>query len=227
MAPPGLLPAACEKLDAGPQGALARWLSSRAGRGGARVWIHDGEAATCKLGEELRTVRRQARKPIVGSDEPERAGAEHRAVIVALGGGYQSTGRGSYGALAADVSVRLFRPLRLAVTVRPALSQPVVDPTTGDSLGRMSLLTFAIGPRLRFTRPIVQVIGLGFQLAWSPHATVGSALIAGPVVTFGFDLPLGASPLFLRPLLEVGTLGRFFQFRGMLQLGAALGPAPK
>ena len=227
LAPPERLPAACAKLDTAPQGALAHWLASRVGRSGARVWIHDGHRSTCRLAEGPRSVRRRARKPTVGDDPPDRVAAEHRVLILALGGGYQTTGRGSYGALATDVSLRLLRPLRLAITVRPSISEPVTDPITGESLGRMGLVTFAIGPRLRFTRPFVQVVGLGFQLAWNPDASVGSPLIAGPVATLGFDLPLGGSPLFFRPLLEVGTLGRFFQFRGMVQLGAVLGPPPE
>ena len=225
LATPELLPAAAAKMEAGPQRALARWLAARTGRAGARVWIHDGDQATCKLGEEARAVRRERRIKPPPKERPEAKSAEHRLLILTLGGGYQSTGRGSYATLAADVSLRLFRPLRLAVAARPALSQPVIDPATGDSLGRMSLVTLTIGPRLRFNRPFVQVLGLGLQLAVSPDASVGDPVLLGPVLTFGFDIPLGASPLFLRPMLEVGTLGPFFQFRGMLTLGAALGPA--
>jgi hypothetical protein len=228
LAPPTSLPTAAAKMELEPQHALARWLGRQSNRAGARAWIHDGHDATAKLGEEAPTVRQGPRRtPTVGRDRPEPLAGRDRLLIIALGGGYQSTGRGSYGALALDVSVRLFRPLRLAVFARPAISEPVIDPATGESLGRMGLLTFGLGPRLRFTRPFVQVIGLGLQLAPSPDASVGGAVVVGPVASFGADIPLGSSPLVLRPLIEVGSLGRFFQFRGMLQLALVVGPEPK
>jgi len=217
LATPELLPAAAKKLEAGPQRSLARWLGARAGRSHARVWIHDGASTVCRLGEEVATVRRKPAK-----ERPEARAAEHRPLILTLGGGYQSTGRGSYGALAFDVSLRLFKPLRLAVWIRPAISQPVIDPATGERLGRMGLLTLGIGPRLRFNRPIVQVIGLSLQLAPNLDGSLGGPVLLGPALTFGFDIPLGGTPLFLRPFIEVGTLGRFFQFRGALALGAAI-----
>ena len=140
---------------------------------------------------------------------------------------FRQLGRGltgaSYAALSAEGSVRLHRFLRLAVGARPAVSQPVLDPSTGQERGRMVLVPVTVGARLRFAEPFVQVVGLDVQLAGSPDATEGPDVLVGALASYGVEVPLGDSPLSFRPMVELGNLGPFFVVRGLAGLSVAFG----
>ncbi len=199
-------------LDAGQQKTLAAWTAAWAKRSGARVWLHDGKRGVARLGEMADSSSAVSQSKAV----------KHPILTVSGGGGYQWTGGGSYGVFGGEVTLRLHKFLRIGVLARPSVSEPVLDPVTGDSLGRMVLVPASIGARLRFVTPFVQVIGLGFQIAWSPNATEGPPVLAGVLASWGGETPFGSSPVFVRPQVELGNLGPFFAVRGLAEVGFAL-----
>ena len=199
-------------LDAGQQKTLASWTASWAKRNGARVWLHDGKRGVARLGEMA-----DSSNSVVSA-----RAVEHPILTVSAGGGYQWTGGGSYAVFGGEVTLRLHKFLRIGVRARPSVSQPVLDPVTGDSLGRMVLVPATLGARLRFVTPFVQVIGLDFQIAWSPNATEGPPVLAGVLGSYGVEIPFGESPVFVRPQVELGNLGPFFAIRGVAEVGFTL-----
>jgi hypothetical protein len=67
------------------------------------------------------------------------------------------------------------------------------------------------------------VIGLDAQVAGSPDGTDSPPVLVGVLASWGVEIPLGPSPLFVRAAVEVGNLGPFFSVRGLVSLGVAVG----
>jgi hypothetical protein len=223
--------AALGRLDGERQKSLAAWVARLAGRPGSRVWVHDGRKSLLRLGESATVAPSSGAAGALGagagssgSRPPSRSPAWGDPVFdVHLGGGWMWTGGGHYGLGAADVSLRLVRALRLAVSVRAGVSQAVKDPGSGEMLGRMLLVPVALGPRLRVARPFIQQISVQFQIAANEGERGGKLgerrPAAGLLGSWGVEIPLGDSPLVLRPHLEAGILGRFFSLRALFGLG--------
>jgi hypothetical protein len=85
------------------------------------------------------------------------------------------------------------------------------------------LVAFGVGPALRWEGPVRPGIELRFQLAPNNSPFSEAKLLAGALVSGGVGIGLGRSPLALRPVAEVGFLGRMFLVRGGLQLVASFG----
>ena len=148
-------------------------------------------------------------------------------VTLGLGGGYQLSAAPDqpfhYGFAGLDVSIRLKGPLRLVVFGRPAFSGPLrresgvlVEPTR-----RATLVAFGVGPGLRWEGPVRPSFSLRFQMAPNDSAFSESEVLFGAVLEGGLDIGLGRSPLAIRPMAEVGFLGRTFTLRGGLQVVVA------
>lgn len=145
---------------------------------------------------------------------------------IGLGGGVQVLADGEdafgYAIIAPDLSVRLQGPLLIMGHLRLGLSQPARYVGSGEEVpGRLSVQTlFGVGPALRIgDGPLRGHVAALFQIA----PNVGSDSFAHPVaagaaVSGGVTIPLGDSPLELRPLVEVGFLNDFFSLRGGAQV---------
>ena len=135
------------------------------------------------------------------------------ALVVAVGGGFQQLGPWSYGAVDAEVSVRLAAPLRLAVGYQLGLvgGQPCDASGPGDCVAALSSLS--VGPQLRFALPVQPFVGAGFLAAFnggeSPYAPVMLGFDAGGGVAFApgpVGVRVGARfRLLSRPIGEVGS----------------------
>ncbi|MCO4771203.1 MAG: hypothetical protein KDA24_14310, partial [Deltaproteobacteria bacterium] len=214
------------RMELEQQRVLASWVKRWAGVREGRVWIRDGKDVY-RLGEIDAD-----RIEVVG--EPSKAGPKgitltkaqrDPVVLLNLGGGYQFAGRGSYGGLSGEASIRVKGPFRVALGARVMFSQPVIDPATDESLGSMWMVPGLVGAQLRLVAPFVQIIGLHFQMAGNPGGTTGGPVLPGAALQLGAEFPLGSSRLLIRPSVEVGNLGKFFTFRALIGVGLALGPA--
>ena len=175
--------------------------------------------------QRLRSIRRK----LSGDGLEERR--EPPTVTLGLGGGYQLNAAPGFphhfGYAGLDVSIKLVGPLRLVVFARPAFSPPLrhesgqlVDPTQ-----RVVLVSFGVGPALRWEGRVRPGFDLRLQLAPNNSNFSDAKLLVGALITGGLDIGLGRSPLALRPMAEVGFLGRSFVLRGGMQVVLALGPA--
>ena len=225
---PGDVADAAARLSLDDQRELAVWAKRWATVSEGRVWIASRAGGVFRLGESDTDRAELAERPVeqelkkgMNLTDAQRS----PLMLVSVGGGYQFVGRGSYGGAAADISLRLKGPVRLAVGARVLVSQPVIDPNTGKRLGVMTLVPIQVGAQLRFTVPFVQLLGLHLQLGPNPGGSLGPPVLPGFAAQVGAELPLGQSPLLVRPTIEIGMLGPFFSFRALLQLSVALGPA--
>ena len=225
---PGDVAEATSRLELGDQRELAAWVKRWASVSEGRVWIASKAGGVFRLGEEDTGRADVAQKPVTETKTGGMAltsAQRSPVVLLTLGGGYQFVGRGSYGGALLDGSVRLRGPLRLALGARVLFSQPVIDPNSGERLGVMTLVPVLIGPQLRFTTPFVQLLGVHFQVGPNPGGSGGPPVLPGFAAQVGAELPLGQSPLLVRPSIEVGMLGPFFSFRALIALSVAIGPA--
>ena len=209
-----------ERLELSQQKVLADWLAEHAGlAAGTRVWLQDSRGRSSLLGA--------SRSPTGGgSGAPARADGT-RLLLLGLGGGYQRTRDWDYVSLAIDISVRLVGPLRIELFARPAVGE-VARSAAGDRHPdgvRPILATFGLGPVLLFDLPVRPRIGAHLQLAPNPDGTGGAPrFLVGAAGSLGVEIPLGRSPLAIRPVVEVGVLGPLFSLRGMAELTVGLGP---
>jgi hypothetical protein len=88
------------------------------------------------------------------------------------------------------------------------------------------LVPFGVGVALRFQAGPVRPLGFAAaQLALSSSPVAGVTVLPGFLVGGGVELPLGNSPLAVRPLVELGLLAPSFTLRAGLQLVVGLGRA--
>ena len=149
-------------------------------------------------------------------------------VAIGIGGGYQLSASPQrpyhYGQVRLDVSVRLYKILRLVVFFRPAFSGllrsesgVLVEPNLFTTLP-----SFGLGPELRWEGPVSPSVSVRLQLAPDDGVHAESQLLAGAAVVGGIDIGLGSSPLALRPTFAVGLLGPMFLLTGGVQLVVGL-----
>ena len=150
------------------------------------------------------------------------------SVTIGLGGGYQLGATPDlpyhYGFAGLDVSIRLVGPLRLVVFARPAFTEPLRRESglLVEPVQRAVLVTFGVGPALRWEGPVRPGFDLRLQLAPNDSAFSEDPVLIGAALTGGLGIGLGRSPLALRPMAEVGFLGPSFMLRGGLQVVLAL-----
>jgi hypothetical protein len=176
------------------------------------------------LAKDARRRLRSVTRKIEGGGEVV---YEPPPVTVGVGGGYQLSATADqpfhYGYAGLDVSIQLKGPLRLVVFGRPAFSGPLrresgvlVEPTR-----HATLVAFGVGPALRWEGPVRPSFSLRFQMAPNDSAFSDAKALFGAVFEGGLGIGLGRSPLAIRPLVEVGFLGRTFTVRGGLQVVVA------
>ena len=194
----------------------------------------EGFLALSGISEDYPSLAKDARRRLrslahaqAGTPEPLPA----PTVAIGVGGGYQLTAAPSdpyhFGLTSIDVSIKLVGILRLNVFARPSFTGPLrhesgvmVEPRQYTTL-----LSFGLGPELRWEGPVRPSVSLRLQLAPDDGAHAAGKLLVGALVGSGLDIGLGRSPLALRPMVEVGFLSRLFVLRGGLQVVVGLGPA--
>jgi hypothetical protein len=102
-----------------------------------------------------------------------------------------------------------------------ALSGTSENDAGGQSLS--VLVPFGVGPHLRFggadqVSPSLAVLA---HLAFDADAD-GVRFLPGVAAHAGVDVPLGSSPLALRPAVEVGNLARLFVLRAGVSVVVSL-----
>ena len=202
----GALFSFAQGLDEARRAALA---SSLAGGLDRSVWIvADGEVLA------------------LSGDPPDfrgrpRAGSPQAAPIftAAVGGGWQMAGTDyHYGVLAIDADLRLVGPLRLMAHVRPSVGQRSEPDSSGRTWAPV-LVAFGVGPVVRIEGIVRPRFGVALQLSLdrAPGADA-PRLLDGVFGSAAIELPLGDSPLAVRPVFEAGFLGRNLVLRGLIQL---------
>ena len=179
------------------------------------------------LARDARRRLRSVTRKLEGTGE-----VEYLAPPLTLGfsGGYQlAAAPGApyhYGYAGLDVSIRLVGPLRLVVFARPAITAPLRHESglLAEPEQRATLLTFGLGPALRWEGPVRPGFSLRLQVAPNDSGFSDAKVLVGAVLAGGVDIGLGRSPLAIRPMAEVGFLGRTFTLRGGLQIVVAFGP---
>ena len=149
-----------------------------------------------------------------------RARAWRPVVLLAVGGGYQRAWTWNYGAMAAELSLRLKGTLRLEIGVRVGVGEPLRDPF-GDVIlpqRRPILTVLQVGPVFRFDGPVNPRVGLAFQIAPNPDGSPGAVVLPGFAARAGLSIPLGRSRVAFRPEAEVGLLGPVLSLRGLAWL---------
>ena len=131
-----------------------------------------------------------------------------------------------------DLSVRLVGPLRAVVHGRFSISESYDEAGVwqGEGEGARSVLAlFGAGVEVRIPGPVSPRFGALFQLAPNPESEefggaedeYGGGVLVGAAGLVGVDIPMGTSPVSLRPQAEIGFLGTAFLLR--ISLGAAFG----
>ena len=185
----------------------------------------DTEGIAASATDQYRDARRRVR--IVQRQALTSAGVwdPHPWPLLAfgLGGGVLGTLGGedsAYGALATDVSVRLARPLRLALLVRSQWGERHRD-NDGEEVEpaqRSFLLTTALGVALRNPGPVRGLVFLGAQVAPNPDGSVGGPVLVGPDLMVGFEVVLGREVLGVRLALDAAYMHPLFALRPVLQV---------
>jgi hypothetical protein len=148
----------------------------------------------------------------------------HRRLKIGLGGGYLRTGDWSYGSIAADVSVGIVGPLRIAVWARPSIGEPGRYLSGSGDPVRPILTPFGVAAEVELNLPVRPRFGVGVQLAGNPDGTdPASAFLVGVHGRVGADIPLG-DVLALRLQAELGNMEAFFSVSGLAQLVVGLVP---
>ncbi len=144
------------------------------------------------------------------------------AFLLGVAGGYQRTGAYNYGGFGIDGSFRLVRFLRLEIQGRGGVSVSYTDPLGQTApVARYMLLSFGVGPMFEFSGPVRPRVGVLFQAGINPAGVGDDVFLPGVNVHGGVELPLGASPVALRPYVEIGNLATMFTVRA--GLGVVIG----
>ena len=149
--------------------------------------------------DDFASLARDARRRLRAMTR-ERAGAPMirpaPRLAIGLGGGYQLSATPGqpyhFGEIALDVSVQLYKVLRLVVFARPGFTGPLrhesgvlVEPRQFTTL-----VAFGVGPEVRWEGPVRPSISLRLQLAPDDGAHAQSKLLAGLAVASGLDIGL-------------------------------------
>ena len=135
-----------------------------------------------------------------------------------------------YAGLSLDVSVFPSKIVGIQVLARFGLSAPAQT-----NFGRIatpaqpSLLPVVGGGAVfQFGRTVRPRLGIAFQAGFGDSPYQAAPILPGVLAQFGLELPLGRSPLAIRPGLEIGNLGPAFDLRAGVQLvirGASIATA--
>ena len=167
-------------------------------------------------------ARRRVRRLEAAQRGPASAGPVR--VGVGIGGVFElAAAAGSthpYGGVAADVTILSPSVIGGAFVVRVGISGPAEEPDGSQSEpARRSLLpVLGGGIVLRFGERVRPRFLLGFQLGLGNANSHELPALPGVLAQAGLEIQLGDAPLALRPGVEFGSLGRFFDVRGGLQL---------
>ena len=216
------------------------FLGSQEGQSTFTTLVKDAKARLRRMGAPIKGVPPppvEGATGEYGADAGQVASDERRRpmLLIGAGGGYQRTGDWNYAALAADVSIRLHKFLRIEVILRPAIGEPAkaVDGGTLDGeTVRPILTTFGVGPHLRFLTagPLRPFAGVYLQMAANPSERLAPGaegkpfpFLLGVAGGGGLDISLGKKvPLSVGPVVEVGFMVPHFTLRGMFQVRLAL-----
>lgn len=216
VGPPDRLAARLAELGRDERAGLAAQLLSRLGRRpDTDLWFDDGD----------RTVRLSAG----GGAASAVSGvfAPRRRLELAIGGGYLRASDWNYGSIAADVSVGVVGPLRIAAFARPSIGEPgrwPSDAPADAAVVRPILTPFGLLAEVEFGLPVRPRLGVGLQLAANPDGTAPAAdFLTGVHGRVGVDLPLNDA-VAVRIQGELGNLGRFFAASGVVEAVISLLP---
>ena len=223
--------AAIDQLEPAQQRTLARWTAATVGGDADRpVWLVDAGGGVATLGIPAATAAGKAG----GSSSPGPQSDRNPFPVfqAGVGAGYQRVGAWDYISVAVDLSVRIVGPLRVAAFVRPSFASAGASEFDGASR-TSALVPFGVGAQLRLKGPVQPTFGVFFQaaidqdgaeaarLAPDIAAAVTTSFLPGILGAAGVDIPLGASPLAVRPQLEVGVLEESLALRGIVLLTIA------
>ena len=174
--------------------------------------------------ERLRTAAKRAEARAARL----RAAQQRPIVSIAAGGGVQLLRNWPYGAIAGDVQVRVVGPLRLTAGVRPSIGQQLMQPDGNpfEPARHLVLTTITVGALVQAKGPVEPFVGALFQLAPNGAGALGPAVLAGPALLAGVEIPLLPAPIAVRVAAEVGLADRFFSLRGLAQVAVRI-PDPK
>ena len=164
---------------------------------------------------------RRSRRLARGGPEPPHS---QPAVGVGIGGLVEVLADPSwvapYGGIAFDLSVMPTRVVGGQFVARVGLSAPAQDGSGQLAIPRQySLLPVVGGGLVLLLGGSVHArLGLAVQVAFGDSDLQAAPALPGVLVQAGLELPLGRSPLTLRPGIEVGNLGPLFDVRGGLQV---------
>jgi hypothetical protein len=167
--------------------------------------------------------RRVRRLPAQTRDSTLEAGGPPR-IGIGVGGVFELTaGEGvahPYGGLAIDVTLLSPTVLGGAIVLRAAASGPAREPdgSTSEPVRRSLLPVIGGGAVLRFGERVRPRFLLGFQVGMGNSNSQALGALPGVLAQAGVEFQLGDAPLAIRPGVEVGSLGRFFDLRAGLQL---------
>ena len=173
------------------------------------IWLVDGGGDLLALGAALPPRRGAIPLGPVTRRSP--------LALISVGGGYQNSGEWDYAAGAVDLSIRIVGPLRVGAMVRPSVGAATSSWADGKSR-RPVLVPFGVGAVFRLEGPVSPRLAVHFQGAVETREGGAMSFLPGISGTAGLDIPLGASPLAIRPMVEAGLVQRAFTVRGLLQL---------
>lgn len=184
---------------------LQTWIIKKTQVAAKHVAVHDGGSGFTVLG--------------LPSGGTARFQLESSRFVLAFNGGYHYT-TANYGGGEVDMAGRIVAPLYLTGFARVVVSEPIIDPATGESIGRQLLPVFGLGARVRWDWPIGQTVGLVAQVAPNPDGSDGTRVLVGGALDGGIDIPLGRdAPVFIRMRGQVGFLGRNLTVGGFAGFG--------
>jgi hypothetical protein len=195
--------------------------------------IADMEAFLASPGVEedftalVKESRRRIRIMTHGEDDSD-AVRPAPTVVIGLGGGYQLTASAEqpfhYGQIGLDVSIKLYKILRLTVFARPGFTGPLRHESglLAEPRQYTTLVSFGLGPELRWEGPVRPSVSLRLQLAPDDGLHAETKVLPGIAAVGALDIGLGRSVMAIRPMVEVGALGQMFLLRGGVQVVVGL-----
>jgi len=138
-----------------------------------------------------------------------------RRVHIVLGGGWHFAEPFHFGAISADVAIRVVGPLEVGLFGRPSL-RPYDDGTTA---GLVAFVPAGLTVGVRKAGAVSPWVAGAGQLAWNRDGTDGARVLGGAGLHGGLDLAPGDGPLVLRIGGEVGFLGRHITARALGGVG--------
>ena len=193
------------------------FLDSTAGDARIESLRADGE-------RRLQGLRRGAQRLPTGAAASREWGPR---LVLGVGAGWQVVSTDQpfhYLTVPVDVGVRIAGPVGVQVFARPSVSGPNLRASgaAADEPTVSWLTPFGIAATFRWPAAVRPFVALGVQLAVTETSDEQVLPLVGVVGQLGVELPLGASPVVLRPFLEPGSLGTEFALRAGVQVGVDL-----